>query len=461
MNIDQNQVWADCLSYMSRRVNKQSFFTWLKPTIALGSDNGSFQIGVPNKFVADWLEEHYNDLITDALRSVTSDDCSYSLVVKPPNTQQQTEIFAPSSNPQPSANVFSSLPSKPVRIMVDNGLSNRYRFDDFVVGDSNEFAYAACMAVAESPRDNKYNPLFIYGGVGLGKTHLVQAIGNYTIENTPNSKVLYVTSEKFTNEFIESITARSATDFAARYRSVDMLLIDDIQFFTGKESTQEQFFHTFNALHQNNKQIVLTADRPPRDIRGLEERLLSRFSWGLVTDIQPPSLETRIAILQKKSQSEGVSLPVDVLTFIADTVTTNIRALEGSLTRVLAYASLRGKEITVDVANHVLKDTISTAKQTLTTETIQKRVSQSCGIPPEMMQAKKKTAEVVLARQIAMYLCRMLTDSSLKAIGAAFGGRDHSTVIHAKKTIETLMKKDVKLKLRIDQLIDSMYVQNP
>jgi len=248
------------------------------------------------------------------------------------------------------------------------------------------------------------------------------------------------------------------SDFASHYRSADVLLIDDIQFFTGKESTQEQFFHTFNTLHQNGKQVILTADRPPRDIKGLEERLLSRFSWGLVTDVQPPSLETRIAILQKKSESDGYHVPEDVLTFIADSVTTNIRDLEGCLTRLLAYASLRRKEISVDLAQLVLKDTIPHAKRQITTEQIQKKVAEFYSVSPEMMQAKKKTAEVALARQIAMYLCRTLTDSSLKSIGAAFGGRDHSTVIHAHKTILNMMKKDINLKLRIDQLINSLYV---
>lgn len=458
MKIEDSQVWAECLSYMSRRVNKQSFYTWLKPTDVVSGNDGSFKIGVPNKFVADWLTEHYRDLIGDALRSVTNEECRFSLVVRPESLDRQVTIFdtvEPSISSQPSTTQF---PAKPEERFVSTALMDRYLFDSFIVGDSNEFAYAASLAVAESPGKTKYNPLFIYGGVGLGKTHLAQAIGNHIIEADGSARVIYVTSEKFTNEFIYSITTKSVNDFANHYRSADVLLIDDIQFFTGKESTQEQFFHTFNTLHQNGKQVILTADRPPRDIKGLEERLLSRFSWGLVTDIQPPSLETRIAILQKKSESDGSNVPVDVLTFIADSVTTNIRDLEGCLTRLQAYASLRRKDITVDLAQQVLKDSIPHAKRKITIEQIQKKVAEFYNINPDMMQAKKKTADVALARQIAMYLCRTLTDSSLKTIGMAFGGRDHSTVIHAHKTITSMMKKDINLKLRIDQLINSMYV---
>jgi chromosomal replication initiator protein len=441
---------------MSRKVTKQSFFTWLKPTAAVGGDNGDIHIGVPNRFVADWLQEHYGDLIVDALRSVTDRDCSYQFVVCSSPTGAQTDIFETEANTE-------KAPVQPqhqvaARPRANSSFSERYRFNTFVVGDSNEFAYAASLAVAKAPGSTKYNPFFIYGGVGLGKTHLAQAIGKHMLDNNVSAKVIYVTSEKFTNDFIDSITTRSVTGFTSRYRSTDMLIIDDIQFFTGKESTQEQFFHTFNTLHQNGKQLVLTADRPPRDIKGLEERLLSRFSWGLVTDIQPPSLETRIAILRKKSETDGIQVPNDVLSFIADSVTSNIRDLEGCLTRLLAYASLRGREITVNLAQQVLKDSLPHAKQTVSIEEIQKRVAQSCNLSPEMMHARRKTAEIALARQIAMYLCRKLTDSSLKTIGAAFGGRDHSTVIHAHKTIVAMMKKDVNLKLRIDQLIDSLYV---
>ena len=459
MKSDVNQVWAECLSYMSRKVNKQSFFTWLKPTAAVDGDSSNFQIGVPNKFAADWLNEHYSELISDALRSVTNQDCRFKLVINQEIQGEQVNIF---ELPEPAISVKRTTTSDVTltssKRYVSTVLSDRYQFDSFIVGNSNEFAYAASLAVAKSPGHTKYNPLFIYGGVGLGKTHLAQAIGNLIIDENQSARVIYVTSEKFTSDFINSITTKSVPDFATHYRSADVLLVDDIQFFTGKESTQEQFFHTFNTLYQNGKQVILTADRPPRDIKGLEERLLSRFSWGLVTDVQPPSLETRIAILQKKSESDGYHLPQDVLTFIADSVTTNIRDLEGCLTRLLAYASLRRKEINVDLAQQILKDSIPHAKRKITTDQIQKKVAEFYSVSPEMMQAKKKTADVALARQVAMYLCRTLTDRSLKAIGAAFGGRDHSTVIHAHKTIMNMIKKDINLKLRIDQLINSLYV---
>jgi chromosomal replication initiator protein len=456
MNVDQQQVWSECLSVLSRRMSKQSFFTWLKPTTAIDSNDGTFHIGVPNKFVATWLEEHYIDLMVEALRTVTERDWNLRMVVKP-TASRQTDIFAPiestQSNSKPQAIPATSSSSAAVP---STSFSTRYRFDNFVVGDSNEFAYAASLAVAKSPGTGRYNPLFIYGGVGLGKTHLAQAIGAQVVQVHETAQIIYVTSEKFTNDFIGSISAKSVADFASRYRSVDMLIIDDIQFFTGKESTQEQFFHTFNTLYQNGKQIVLTADRPPRDIRGLEERLLSRFQWGLVTDIQPPSLETRIAILQNKSEEDGTDVPLDVLSFIAHSVTTNIRELEGCLTRLIAYASLRGADITVDLAQRVLRDSLPQRKKILSIEQIQKRVAEFYNVSPEQMCSKRKTADIAFARQVAMYLCRTLTPTSLKVIGTFFGGRDHSTVIHAHKTVLQLMNKDVNVKLKIDHLADSL-----
>ncbi len=327
-------------------------------------------------------------------------------------------------------------------------------FESFVVGDSNQFAYAACEAVSEAPGENRYNPLFIYGGVGLGKTHLVQAIGNAVCQSNNKLRVMYVSSESFTNEFIRSLSTKSVHEFANRYRTADLLLLDDIQFFTGKESTQEQFFHTFNALHQEGKQIVLTADRPPKDILGLEERLLSRFSWGLVADIQPPSLETRVAILQKKAESDGVTVPNDVLTYIADSITSNVRELEGALVRLVAYASLRKKELTMALAQDVLKDSIRSKSKPVTIEQIQKEVASYFKISEEMLKSKKKTQEIVNARQVAMYLCRTLTSSSLKLIGVNFGNRDHSTVIHACQQVQDNMKSSMDFKLQIDQLIN-------
>jgi len=327
-----------------------------------------------------------------------------------------------------------------------------------VVGDSNQFAHAASLAVAEAPGRTKFNPLYIYGGVGLGKTHLVQAIGQFARDAYEGMKVLYVTSEKFTSDFINSLTSNTTRDFVNLYRNVDVLLLDDIQFFTGKESTQEQFFHTFNVLYQNGKQIVLTSDRPPREIRGVEERLVSRFQQGLVTDIQPPDLETRIAILNKKTESDGISIPIEVATFIADNVTSNIRELEGSLIRLLAYASFNSKEITVELAKEVLKDTIRNGTKQVTMEQIQRKVAASHNLSFETLCSKRKTQEIALARQVAMYLARSLTNNSLKTIGLHFGGRDHSTVIHACTQVAENLKKDHNLKLKVDEIVNSLYV---
>lgn len=446
-----SNLWDRCLSQLSKRVKKNSFFMWLKPTEAEFVDNQSFNIVVPNRFAASWIEEKYRPLISQVLTEVSDDSWNFGVKVR--KVPLQAEIFEPDEDEE-----HTVILSKPkANTQSASKLHPRYRFENFVVGDSNQFAYAACQAVAESPGENRFNPLFIYGGSGLGKTHLAQAIGNDICASDGGRSVLYVTSEDFTNDFIRSLGSKAVHDFVNRYRSVDVLLLDDIQFFTGKESTQEQFFHTFNALHQEGKQIVLTADRPPKNILGLEERLLSRFSWGLVADIQPPSLETRIAILQKKADCDGVAVSQDVLTYIADSITSNVRELEGALVRLTAYCSLRHKELTIAVAQDVLKETIRTKSQQLTIEHIQKKVAQFYKISEEMLKAKKKSQEIVSARQIAMYLCRTLTTSSLKMIGAKFGNRDHSTVIHACQQVTENIKSSIDYKLQIDQLINQLY----
>ncbi|MFH2056871.1 MAG: chromosomal replication initiator protein DnaA [bacterium] len=444
MHEEVSSVWNMCLSQLSKRVKKHSFFTWLKPTRVEPIDDSSFAILVPNQFAADWIDEKYRQAISEALAEVSQRDWQFAFRICKPS--QQPDFFEP--EPEPRRTAATPLPKSVTR------LNPRYLFDSFVVGDSNQFAYAACEAVAAAPGENRYNPLFIYGGVGLGKTHLVQAIGNQINYELNGHKILYATSEDFTNDFIRSLGSKSVHEFAQSYRSVDVLLLDDIQFFTGKESTQEQFFHTFNALHQAGKQIVLTADRPPRDILGLEERLLSRFSWGLVVDIQPPSLETRIAILQRKADSDGVKVAPEVLSYVADSITSNVRELEGALVRLLAFASLRNKDLTVAVAQEVLKDAIRTRTRQITIEQIQKKVAGYFKVSEELLKAKKKSQEIVQARQIAMYLCRTLTPSSLKHIGSKFGNRDHSTVIHACQQVSQNMKGSIEYKLQVDQLIN-------
>jgi len=458
MSSEPQSIWSEVLRYLSKRINKESFHTWLRPTIAMSQDNGTLKVGVPNRFVAEWIREHYLSQINEALVNVAEVPINCEFAIHNCDLSNQMNIFPQGSSPQVAQ--ITKQPEFKHKIAHGQGtfrVNQRYTFESFVVGDSNQFAHAASFAVAEAPGKTQYNPLFIYGGVGLGKTHLIQAVGNYCMETGPGLKAIYVTSEKFTNDFITSITDHSTNSFTSLYRGCDLLLIDDIQFFTGKESTQEQFFHTFNTLYQNGKQIVLTADRPPTDIKGLEERLLSRFSCGLVVDIQPPNLETRIAILKKKCEVDNLSIPLDVITFIAESVKSNIRELEGCVIRLCAYASLKNKEMSIDLAQHVLKDVIKTDRKPLTIEKIQKKVAEIYNLSEEMLRAKKKTQDVVLARQVAMYLSRTLTSSSLKTIGAKFGGRDHSTVIHSCNTVISQMKKDVNFKLQIDSIINSLY----
>ena len=448
------QVWQQCLSHLEDQVNHQSFCTWLKPTRALDWDNGSLLIGVPNSFVADWLERHYRELIQQSMAAILStpkgvvfrvignETIPLEFFGKVPETDDDREVFK---------SVVVSQPSQ------RSQLNQRYTFDTFVVGESNEFAHAAAMAVAESPGETRFNPLFIYGGVGLGKTHLIQAIGHLISETRPAMQVMYATSEKFTNDFISSLSTNTTSEFTKLYRSAEVLLLDDIQFFTGKESTQVQFFHTFNTLHQNGKQIVLTSDRPPKDIKGLEERMLSRFQWGLVTDIQPPDFETRMAILKKKMEPETVNIPDDVLAYIASNVRSNIRELEGSLIRLLAFASLRGKIIDLATAQNMLKDAFSAEQRPISIDTIAARVSHFFNIPEDLLGSKRKTQEVAQARQVAMYLARTLTQLSLKSIGSYFGGRDHSTVIHSVNLTRSTMQADPHLKHQVDTIINALY----
>ncbi|MCX6835868.1 MAG: chromosomal replication initiator protein DnaA [candidate division Zixibacteria bacterium] len=329
-NVTNSQEWKDCLDYIGRRLRQQSFNTWLKQTRGEPTGNGDFKLAVPNQFVADWIEEHYRDLIHEAFLEVLGKKQQIIYVISSALGDEE-QVSLPLE-----AGLRSELHLPPAPNGANHNLNSRYRYDSLVVGDFNEFAFAASKAVAEAPGMTKYNPLYIYGGTGLGKTHIIQAIGHDILDNYPTKRVIYATSEKFTSDFINAISDRSISNFTRCYRDVDVLLIDDIQFFTGKEGTQEQFFHTFNALHQSGKQIVLTSDRPPKEIRGLEERLLSRFQWGLVADLQAPDLENRTAILYKKLESEGLQLDDTVVTFIADRISTNVRQQEGALNRLLA-----------------------------------------------------------------------------------------------------------------------------
>nr|MBN2276515.1 chromosomal replication initiator protein DnaA [candidate division Zixibacteria bacterium] len=447
---EKRAIWDSCLNYMALRVKKSSFNTWFKYTKGVTNGNDDLTIVVPNQFVADWLTDRYSDLISEAIKEIAGKSLDYKFEISGPGDMLgQTEInFAP----KPEA--VESFEHDAVAH--DYPLNERFRFDNFVVGKFNQFAHAATMAVAEAPGKTNYNPLLIYGGTGLGKTHLAQAIGHFVRGQLPDRKVIYATSERFTSDFISAVSSGTIGDFTSLYRSADILLIDDIQFFSGKESTQEQFFHTFNDLFHCGKQVVLTSDRHPRDIKGLEERLLSRFSSGLVADLQPPDLETRMAILRKRTQQEKVEIPEDALYFIADNVTNNIRELEGSLTKLIAYSSLEKATINLDFAVRVLGKEIVRPKNELSIKQIQKKTAEFFQIEPEMMTAKKKTARIALARQVAMYMTRRLTGFSLKSIGEAFGGRDHSTVIHACDLIEKKIESDFDFREKVNNLSSSL-----
>jgi chromosomal replication initiator protein len=366
---------------------------------------------------------------------VLGDQAAFSYVIAQKNSNSQTP---PTSN----VNIITGK-----YLGDETYLNSRYTFDNFVEGSSNQFAKAASLAVAEAPGQTSFNPLVIYGGVGLGKTHLIQAIGNFAKERNTVRSIRYVSSEKFTIEFINSIQNNKSTEFSQVYRNVDLLLVDDIQFFMSKERTQEEFFHTFNTLHQKGKQIVLSSDRPPKDLLGLEERLLSRFQWGLVVDVQPPDLETRIAVLQKKSTWEDIDIPTEIIEYIASNVTSNIRELEGALIKLLAFSSLKGLDIDLDLTKTVLKDIVKNKKKDITIEDIQRVVCQYFEIPEDLLRGKGRKKEIAFARQIAMFLSKKMTLYSLKSIGLHFGGRDHTTVIHAIRTIEHLLKNSVDKKI--------------
>ncbi|MFC4558488.1 chromosomal replication initiator protein DnaA [Virgibacillus kekensis] len=443
-----NELWAATLEKIEEKISKPSFDTWLKSTKAEALDEDTLIISAPNEFARDWLEGRYTQLINDILEDITGASLSARFII--PDTQEPVDEIKPAPKKVPVMNQNNGTDSP--RTM----LNSKYTFDTFVIGSGNRFAHAASLAVAEAPA-KAYNPLFIYGGVGLGKTHLMHAIGHYVQDHNPDAKVVYLSSEKFTNEFINSIMDNKATNFRNKYRSVDILLIDDIQFLAGKEQTQEEFFHTFNTLHEENKQIIISSDRPPKEIPTLEDRLRSRFEWGLITDITPPDLETRIAILNKKAKAEGLDIPNEVMLYIANQIDTNIRELEGALIRVVAYSSLVNQDINASLAADALKDIIPSSKpRTITIHGIQEAVGEKYNVKLEDFTAKKRTKSIAFPRQIAMYLSRELTDFSLPKIGEEFGGRDHTTVIHAHEKISKMMENDTLLGKEIEELKEQL-----
>ena len=447
MQAEAAQIWSTALEQIKGRLETEAWEIWFRPIKAQGFSENSLTLEVPNKFFQNWIKEHYLQLIKETLAAVTqSDNIAIELVLAEQEAQQPQQ----KEQSKPRRWFFRKPQQAQAAAEESLGLNPRFTFDNFVVGPSNRFAHAASRAVAESPA-RSYNPLFIYGGVGLGKTHLMQAIGAHVLKTTPQLKVAYISSEKFTNQLISAIQHRTTPNFRERYRNVNLLLIDDIHFIAGKESTQEEFFHTFNTLYDAHKQIVVSSDRPPKDIPALEERLVSRFAWGLVTDIQAPDLETRIAILKKKIEQSHIDVPTEVVFFIADKVRLNIRELEGALIRVAAYSSLTNEKITLDLSQAVLKDMLLEDRK-VSIDDIQKRIAAYFNIRVFDLKAKRRSRAVVYPRQIAMYLARSLTDFSLPEIGEYFGGRDHTTVLHAYEKIDKALKEDVKLKDLLDKL---------
>jgi chromosomal replication initiator protein len=434
-------IWDQVLDRIEAKVGRHSYHTWFKPTSLLADDGQRLSVRVPNQLFTEWLPKHYSVVLTEALRDVGRPEAQ--LLFVPEDTKP--------SEPAPAAAVVEAEPDAPTDM---SSLGARYTFETFIVGPSNQFAHAACRAVAEAP-SRSYNPLFIYGGVGLGKTHLMHAIGHYVLQHHRGLKLTYISSERFMNEMINALRHDRVLDFRERYRSVDVLLVDDIQFVSGKEGTQTEFFHTFNALHDAQKQIVISSDRPPHEIPALEERLRSRFEWGLIADIQPPDIETKVAILKKKAETEAVPLPDGVAMYMASRIKSNIRELEGSLIRLIAYASLQGRPLSLELAQEVLRNVIDHDDKAITIEQIQKFVADYYQLKLAELKSRNNSKSVAMPRQVAMYLCKTLTHASLPEIGRSFGGKHHSTVIHSIKKVDELRKKDGDFNSLINNLLES------
>lgn len=435
-----HELWQRALGLMEQELGRTSYDNWLRPTRAVAIVGNNLLVAVPNPYTREWLETSYSSLITRALKEIGA-------------AELQVHYLIPGDD-EPTATQTVALPEP----IVDErpSLNPKYTFDTFVVGNSNRFAHAASLAVAETP-SRAYNPLFIYGGVGLGKTHLMHAIAHHILDKSPLNRVVYVSSETFTNELINCIKDDRINQFRAKYREKDVLLIDDIQFLENKERTQEEFFHTFNSLYEASRQIIVSSDRPPKGLSTLEDRLRSRFEWGLITDIQPPDLETRVAILRKKAQMEGLSVPDESLEYIAIRIVSNIRELEGALTRLLAYAQLHAAPITMELTEAALQNILPEKKpRPITIARIQTLVAKEFDLKPEDLCVKRRTRNLVVPRQIAMYLSRELTDASLPKIGDAFGGRDHTTVMYSCDKVASELEKNGELRSLLDRLITTL-----
>lgn len=441
---EAQSMWPLCLDFIKERIGRISFETWFQTTRLTSIAENKATIEVPNRFFADFIEEHYKPLILTSFESIHG-------------TKPEIEFTANSQADWKIANeiVESQAVSRPL-IRENSSIKQfnpNYTFASYVVGDSNQFAHAASMAVAEAPGKTSFNPLVIYGKTGLGKTHLMQAIGNFALANETAQKVVYVTSEQFTNQFIQFVHInKNSSEFYKRYQDVEILLLDDVQFFSGKESTQEEFFRIFNTLYQMRCQIIITSDRPPQEIPDMTQRLLSRFSAGLITDIQPPDFETRMAILRQKAENDGVELPEEVVTFVANHIKTNVRELEGTLVKLIAYSSFTGITVTIDTAKEVLGDSIAKEPHRITLDKIQKVTAEALGLSTSILRTHTRKKEVAIGRQIAMYFAKKHTSHSLKSIGLALGGRDYSTVIHACKKIEGMLKEDEAFSKKLEEI---------
>jgi len=430
---DPINIWKACLLKIKENVSMMTYNTWFLPIKPIELTDSTLKVQIPSQFFWEWIDEHFNGLITRSITDILGMEAKLTYVI----AEDMSFVDSGDTVSEKSIAQTISFDKPKPKHTFESNLNPRYTFDNFIKGEGNQLARAAAGAISDNPGGTSFNPLFLYGGVGLGKTHLIQAIGNQIAKNFPEKKVIYLSSDIFTVEFVESIQTNKVNEFSNFYRSMDVLIIDDIQFLIGKEKTQDLFFHIFNTLHQSRKQIILSSDKPPKDLKGLDERLISRFQWGLTADIQPPELETRIAILKRKAETYGMLVSNEILEYIATNITSNIRELEGCLIKLLASVSLNSKEINFELAKKTVKEIATDRKtSTLTIETITRVVCEHLSVAENKIRDKTRKKEIVLARQIAMYLAKNLTLSSLKTIGLHFGGRDHSTVIHACNTIE-------------------------
>lgn len=447
-NKDVNFIWKECLVRIKEQIPPLTYLTWFTPIIPLELSDSTIKVQVPSEFFIDWIEEKYRSVIDKAITNILGQ--KYNLVYVVLNNPDKEEYENTIAYTEPQTKLQIKLDKQLPKH--ETHLNIRYTFENFIKGEGNQLARAAAVAISENPGQTSFNPFFIYAGVGLGKTHLIHAIGNNIIKKFPDKKVIYLPSDLFTVQFVEAIQANKVNDFSSFYKGMDVLIIDDIQDLIGKEKTQDLFFHIFNTLHQSGKQIILSSDKPPKDLKGLNERLISRFQWGLSADIQPPDFETRIAILYNKCQSIGMSLSQDIIEYIAYNITSNIRELEGCLIKLLADSSFNSKDINLELARKTVNEVATKKNLQISIDTITKAVCNYFEIPETKLREKNRRKEIALARQIAMYLSKELTNSSLKAIGLNFGGRDHSTVIHAHNLINKLIEKDYTIKSTIEKI---------